>query len=196
MNKRRKRKKSKIESRIPQNQTYVENHAPATMQLFYDQGIPLQREKHSLSDEEDFLNIQIIAFKDQPVDPLGGTHKDHAARSLREKVKHVIEDWGCDWEAIEAHYADLNAKNEFLAWDYKCAEIYNNFSYKKMGLISLYEAPYINEKGKKEQGFFIQDGIHRSLSLACLLLQEKTEWQPIPFWHLSLPENVKVIFKS
>ena len=69
-----------------------------------------------------------------------------------------------------------------MAWDYKGRDIYNNFSYQKMGLIHLYEAMHTTTAKEQKLSLFIQEGNHRCLALACLLLQEKIKWQPIPYW--------------
>ena len=195
MAKRRKLKKRRINTGVPQTQTYVENQPLTKRSIVNESGIPLQKVRHTLSLEEDFLNLFILSLKNKPVDLYKSTGKDYRGETLKDKARYFIEEWGCDWEAIESHYAEKYDAYEGMVWDYKCAEIYNNFSYQRMGLIYLYKGPHKNEKGKKELNLFIQDGVHRSLSLACLLLQEKIKWQSIPFWIISLPENVKVSAK-
>ena len=195
MSKSKKRRKRRINTGVPQTQIYVENR-PSSDDIHMDKsGIPLQKVRHTLALEEDFLNLYMLAFKNKPVDLYKSTGKDHLGEPIRDRAEFFIDEYGCDWEAIEAHYAETRAGHESMVWDYKCAEIYNNFSYQRMGLIYLYKGPHKNEKGRKELNLFIQDGVHRSLSLACLLLQEKIKWQPIPYWLWSIPENVKVTVK-
>ena len=83
-------------------------------------------------------------------------------------------------QAVEAHHAALLEAHDFeTGWNWNCAEIYNDFSYQKMGLIHLYEAMHITDDEEQTLSLFIQDGNHRCLALACLLLQGKIEWQPI-----------------
>ena len=156
-------------------------------------GIPIQKTSHILSGEDDFLNAYILG-SDIPRDMYLATTSDLQAGSVRETAYHFIDEWETDFEKIESHYREEHAKYEQKAFDYKCAEIYNNFSYQKMGRITLYKAPHPYPKNEKKLSLFIQDGQHRSLSLACLLLEKKIEWQPIPYWLLSIPENVKVNF--
>ena len=195
MSKSKKRRKRRINTGVPQTQTYVENR-PSSDDIHTDKsGIPLQKVRHTLALEEDFLNLYMLAFKNKPVDLYKSTGKDHLGEPIRDRAEFFIDEYGCDWEAIVAHYAEKYDAYEGMVWDNKCAEIYNNFSYQRMGLIYLYKGPRKNEKGRKELSLFIQDGAHRSLSLACLLLQEKIKWQPIPYWLWSVQDNVKVTIK-
>lgn len=183
MKKRRKRRKRKHNSSIPQNQTYVDRRAATEIYSMDPSGIPLKKERHTLSREADFLNLLTLVFKDKPVHHSEGTLADKKTQVLRDKAEYVINDWNCDWEAVAAHHAKLGAAYKFFdVWDYKCAEIYNDFSYQKMGLIYLYKGFHTDKNGTKKQSLFIENGNHRSLSLACLLLQGKIEWQPIPYW--------------
>ena len=190
--KRRKRRNPSNRTTGVGNQPFVHKQAHTEIYCEADSGIPLKKERQTLSHEEDFLNILILSFKDKPVDPTTGTLTDHVPITLQNKAEYVINDWDCDWEAIEAHHTNLDDEYGHKTWDYKCAEIYNNFSYKRMGLICLYEGVYTDPKGRMKQSLFLQDGNHRSLSLACLLLQEKIKWQPLPYWLWSIPDNVKV----
>ena len=181
MNKRRKRKKRKIESRTPQNQAHVENTSPIAKYVEHA-GVLLRSERHTLSQEEDFLNLL-------HVEKIPGQETAGTIQSAAEKI---IKDWELDWEYIKTEKPSIYANTP----KYNLSVLYNDFSYKKMGIIRLYKGYYKDPNSKTKNGLFIQDGHHRAVTLACLLLEKKIKWQPIPYWLLSLPENVKVTITS
>ena len=182
MAKRRKRRKPRPTGIITRNQPHVLKKTPTEYRK-HESGVPLKRVRRTLSRKTDFLNLWMLIFKDKPVHHSEGTLADKAAQSLREKAEYVINDWDCDWSAVEAHHAALLEAHDFsTGWNWNCAEIYNDFSYQKMGRIHLYEAMHITDDEEQTLSLFIQDGNHRCLALACLLLQGKIEWQPIPYW--------------
>ena len=191
-NRRKRRKKRQMPNlSMPPSQGYVENVPQPEMLVINESGIPLKKRIQTLSREEDFLNTYILS-SDIPRDMRLATSANISANSIRERACFFIDEWGTDWEKIESHYREKHAKYEQKAFDYKCAEIYNNFSYQKMGRITLYKAPHPYEKEEKKPSLFILDGQHRSLSLACRLLEKKIEWQPISYWLIYIHENVKI----
>ena len=182
MVKRRKRRKPRPTGIPTRNQTHVLKKTP-TEYSQHESGAMLKKTRHTLSHKTDLLNIWMLIFKDKPVHHSEGTLADKTAYALREKAEYVINNWDCDWSAIEMHHAALLEAHDFeTGWNWNCAEIYNDFSYQKMGILHLYEAMHITDDGEQTLSLFIQDGNHRCLALACLLLQGKIEWQPIPYW--------------
>ena len=171
-----KRKKSKkrnlINSSVPQNQTSVEKRPPIVRYATQD-SIRLQRERHTLSREEDFLNILCI-------DNIPGQETANTINLIAEKI---INEWNHDWEYIKTEKPTLYAYTP----EHNIKALYNDFSYQKMGIIRLYKG-YYKDKGKIKNGLFLQDGHHRTLTLTCLLLEKKIKWHPIPYW-LWAPAN-------
>ena len=156
----------------------------------HESGTMLKKTRHTLSHKTDLLNIWMLIFKDKPVHHTSGSLADKTAYALREKAEYVINNWDCDWQAVEAHHAALLEAHDFsTGWDWNCAEIYNNFSYQKMGMIHLYKGMH-RISNKEQTNLFIQDGNHRCLALACLLLQEKIKWQPISYWLWTIDAQV------
>ena len=186
MAKRRKRRKP----RPTDNQTHVLKKTP-TEYSQHESGAMLKKTRHTLSHKTDFLDLWMLIFKDKPVHHSEGTLADKTAYALREKAEYVINNWDCDWQAVEAYHAALLESHDFeTGWNWNCAEIYNDFSYQKMRQIHLYEAMHVTDDGEQTLSLFIQDGNHRCLALACLLLQEKIKWQPIPYWLWTIDAQV------
>ena len=96
--------------------------------------------------------------------------------SIKDLAEIAIDDYGCDF-----HAASKERMLKKTDWDWSlCQPIYNDFSYKKMGSIALYQRRFKDKNGEMTKGIFMIDGLHRCVSLACLLLQDKIEFQPIP----------------
>ena len=126
-----KRKKSKkrnlINSSVPQNQTSVEKRPPIVRYATQD-GIRLQRERHTLSREEDFLNI--LSIENVP--------GQETATTIRSVAEKIINEWGHDWEYLKTEKPTLYANTP----EHNLKALYNDFSYPKMRIISLYKGYY------------------------------------------------------
>ena len=89
-------------------------------------------------------------------------------------AEHAIKNHDCDFHKA----AEERTRN--FTWDWApCQEIYDNFCYEKVGTIQLFQGTFRDRNKEIKKDFFLHDGMHRCVSLACLLLQEKIEFQPI-----------------
>ena len=108
----------------------------------------------------------MLIFKDKPVHHSEGSLADKTAYALREKAEYVINEWDCDWQAVEAHHAALLEAHDFskLA-GIGTAQRYTTTSViRKWDMIHLYEAMHVTDAGEQKLSLFIQDGNHRCLS--------------------------------
>lgn len=95
--------------------------------------------------------------------------------TIRNIAQWAVNTYNCNFLAAAE---DFTPKENNWNWA-TCQSIYNNFDYKKMGTIHLHQGRYI-EPGALKKGIFITDGVHRCVSLASLILQDKIEFQPFP----------------
>ena len=100
----------------------------------------------------------------------------HDFKVLRSWAEWCIKEHGCDFERIaKKGVSEWKAFDECIVggfWDYqKCSILYASWDYAKMDPI------YLSPE------YFLGDGHHRGLVLACLLIQGKVAYQPVPFFY-------------
>lgn len=138
-----------------------------------DAPIPVTRRFGKITDPARLLSLRHISIPKniRSEQQLRNTYS-RGSHTVEEFAKWVLKNHDCDF-----HKAAENKRS--FAWDWSaCQETYDNFCYEKVGTIHLYQGTF-RDKGKVKKDFFIHDGVHRCVSLACLLLQNKIEFQSI-----------------
>lgn len=145
-------------------------HIPADT----DKLVPGSRRFGKITDPERLLSLR---HKNTPRNIRSEQHlmKTHrlGTSTIKQMAEWVIKNHACDF-----HKAAEERTRDFT-WNWaQCQEIYDNFSYEKVGTIHLYQGTF-RDNNEIKKDFFLYDGVHRCVSLTCLLLQDKIEFQPL-----------------